>query len=247
MARILIEGGYIVSIGVRDHVIEDGIVAIVDDRIHYIGERSNFDASASNAEKTIPAKDRAVLPGLINTHIHLIGAHLKGVTMSHTRYHVAKRGYFLPMEKAYPKSINMSLGSDWCSNDLWQYMKLAILVPRTITGNVELLSGWDALEMATMGGARSLGMADEIGSLEAGKKADIILMEISRPSFRPIRAENLCSNLVYNATGTDVSDVYVDENPIVKDRGVMTIDRAEMNREVQHRAEAIWARAEKNF
>ena len=80
MARILIEGGYIVSIGVRDHVIEDGIVAIVDDRIHYIGERSNFDASASNAEKTIPAKDRAVLPRLINTHIHLIGAHLKGVT-----------------------------------------------------------------------------------------------------------------------------------------------------------------------
>ena len=97
-------------------------------------------------------------------------------------------------------------------------MKLAILVPRTITGNVELLSGWDALEMATMGGARSLGMADEIGSLEAGKKADIILMEISRPSFRPIRFKNLCSKLVYNATDTDVLDVYVDENPIVQDR-----------------------------
>ena len=126
-------------------------------------------------------------------------------------------------------------------------MKLAILMPRTITGNVEMLSGWDALEMATMGGARRLGMADEIGSLEAGKKADIILMEISRPAFRPIRVKNLCSNLVYNATDTDVLDVYVDENPIVKDRDVMTIDRAEMNREVQHRAEAIWARAEKNF
>lgn len=75
------------------------------------------------------------------------------------------------MEKAYPKSINMSLGSDWFSNDLWLYMNLAILVPRTITGNVEMLSGWDALEMATMGGARSLGMADEIGSLEAGKES----------------------------------------------------------------------------
>ena len=81
-----------------------------------------------------------------------------------------------------------------------------------------MLSGWDALEMATMGGARILGMADEIGSLEAGKKADIILMEISRPSFRPIRVKILSSYLVYNATGTDVSDVYVDENPIVQDR-----------------------------
>ncbi|MED6311673.1 MAG: hypothetical protein VX624_17485 [Pseudomonadota bacterium] len=39
--------------------------------------------------------------------------------MSHTRYHVVKGGYFLPMEKAYPKSINMSLGSYWCSNDPW--------------------------------------------------------------------------------------------------------------------------------
>ncbi len=46
-----------------------------------------------------------------------------------------------------------------------------------------MLSGWDALEMTAMGGARSLGMADETG---ARKKADIILMEISRPSFRPI-------------------------------------------------------------
>ena len=80
-----------------------------------------------------------------------------------------------------------------------------------------MLSGWYALEMATMGGARSLGMADEIGSLEAGKKADIILMKISRPSFRPIRVKNLCSNIVYNATDTDVLDVYVDENPIVQD------------------------------
>ncbi len=81
-----------------------------------------------------------------------------------------------------------------------------------------MLSGRDALEMATMGGACSLGMAHEIGSLEAGKKADIILMEISRPAFRPIRVINLCSNLVYNATDTDVLDVYVDENPIVQDR-----------------------------
>ena len=74
--------------------------------------------------------------------------------------------------------------------------------------------------MATMGGARSLGMAHEIGSLEAGKKADIILMEISRPAFRPIRVKNLCSNLVYNATDTDVLvlDVYVDENPIIQDQ-----------------------------
>ena len=181
MAQILIEGGYVVSIKVRDRIIEDGVVAIVDDRIHYIGERSNFDAPASNAEKTIPAKDRAVLPGLINTHIHLIGAHLKGVTMSHTRYHVVKGGYFLPTEKAYLKSI-MSLGSYWCSNDGHNEV-----ISRTITGNVEMLlvgMPW----RWRRGRRMQFGMADEIGSPEAGKKADII-GEISRPAFRPIRVK----------------------------------------------------------
>ena len=56
MARILIEGGYVVSIKVRDHVIEDGMVAIVDDRIHYIGERSNFDAPASMPKRRYQLK-----------------------------------------------------------------------------------------------------------------------------------------------------------------------------------------------
>ena len=51
----------------------------------------------------------------------------------------------------------------------------------------------------------------------------------------------------YNLIGADVSDIYVNGKPIVQDREVVTINRAEMNREAQHRAEAIWARAEKNF
>jgi 5-methylthioadenosine/S-adenosylhomocysteine deaminase len=126
-------------------------------------------------------------------------------------------------------------------------MRAAILIPRTVTGNVGMLSGYDALEMATMGGARGLGMENEIGSLEAGKKADVILVDVSRPWFMPIRLENFCSNLVYNASGGDVTDVFVDGRDIVRDREVVTIDRAEVFDQVQHRAERIWARAEKNF
>ena len=112
---------------------------------------------------------------------------------------------------------------------------------------IPALSGYDALEMATMSGARGLGMADEIGSLEAGKKADVILLDVSRPWLIPIRLENFCSNLVYNANGSDVTDVFVDGNDIVRDREVMTIDRLEVSKQVQRRAERIWARAEKNF
>ena len=170
-----------------------------------------------------------------------------GATLSHTSYHVAKRGYFPPMEKVYPAGINVALGSDWCSNDLWHYMRAAILVPRAQSGDVGMLSGYDALEMATLGGARGLGMEGEIGSLEAGKKADVILVDVSRPWTMPIRLENFCSNLVYNAGGSDVTDVFVDGQDIVRDREVVTIDRAEVFDQVQRRAERIWARAEKNF
>ena len=151
------------------------------------------------------------------------------------------------MEKVYGTAIIVALGSDWCSNDLWQFMKFAILIPRTLTGNVEMLSGWDALEMATMSGARGLGMAREIGSLEVGKKADIILVDVSRPWFRPIRQENFCSNLVYNASGADVTDVVVDGRCIVRNRDLTTVDLDQILNEVQGRAEAIWLRAENNF
>ena len=77
MARTVINAGYVVPIDERDRAIENGVVAIEDDRIIYVGEASGFDAIGFAADKTVSAKDRAILPGLINTHIHLIGAYLK--------------------------------------------------------------------------------------------------------------------------------------------------------------------------
>jgi 5-methylthioadenosine/S-adenosylhomocysteine deaminase len=98
-----------------------------------------------------------------------------GTNLSHTAFHVPKRGYFPPMEKVYAKGVEVSLGSDWCSNDLWKFMRAAILFPRVKTGDVGMMRGYDALRLATVGGARAVGMEDQIGTLEVGKKADIIL------------------------------------------------------------------------
>jgi len=170
-----------------------------------------------------------------------------GAHMSHTSYHVTKRGYFPPMELVYPAGVPVSLGSDWCSNDLWQYMRAAILTPRTITGDVAMMDGYGALELATLGGARALGMERDIGSLEPGKKADVILVDVSQPWLRPIRLENFASNLVYNANGADVTDVFVDGERIYADRQFTTVDQDAVLDELQGRAEAIWARAETKF
>jgi 5-methylthioadenosine/S-adenosylhomocysteine deaminase len=170
-----------------------------------------------------------------------------GMHISHTSYHVAKRGYFPPMEKVYAAGCSVAWGTDWCSNDLWRFMTMGILLPRARSGDARMLDGWRALHIATMGGARAVGMADEIGSLEAGKKADVILVDLDVPWCRPVRPENLPSNLVYNANGSDVTDVIVDGRIVVRDKKVLTVDAPAVLAETQARAERIWARADGVF
>jgi 5-methylthioadenosine/S-adenosylhomocysteine deaminase len=170
-----------------------------------------------------------------------------GTNLSHTAFHVPKRGYFPPMEKVYAKGVEVSLGSDWCSNDLWKFMRAAILFPRVKTGDVGMMRGYDALRLATIGGARAVGMEDQIGTLEVGKKADIILLDVTTPWCSPIRTENFITNIVFNANGSDVTDVFVDGKPVMQDREIKTVDRIAVLRECQQRAERLWRQAEKHW
>lgn len=166
-----------------------------------------------------------------------------GMNLSHTAFHTPKRGYFPPMEKVYAKGVHVSLGSDWCSNDLWKFMRSAILIPRVKTGNVGMMSGYAALRLATLGGAQALGMEDEIGSLEVGKKADIILVDVMTPWCNPIRIENLITNIVFNVNGSDVTDVFVDGHPVIQSCRVTTIDTQTILQDCQRCADRVWADA----
>ena len=162
---------------------------------------------------------------------------------SHTAYLVGKRAYYPPMDKFYASKVEVSLGTDWMSNDMFKVMRAAILLGRITTGDQALLDAWDALELATMGGARCLNMADEIGSLEAGKKADLILVDMRTPWVAPVRPENVVADLVYNANGSDVTDVMVDGRLVVENRRHADIDEAELIRDVQKMADTVWADA----
>jgi 5-methylthioadenosine/S-adenosylhomocysteine deaminase len=166
-----------------------------------------------------------------------------GAHMSHTAYLVGKRGYFPPMQALYAKGASIALGSDWLSNDMFKIMRAAILLARQQAGSVGVVDGPKVLELATMGGARALGMAHEIGSLEAGKKADLILVDLETPWVNPIRPQQLVSNLVYNANGSDVTDVFVDGRQVVANRKPATIDLGEARRQCQATSEALWQRA----
>ena len=165
-----------------------------------------------------------------------------GMNLSHTAFHTPKRGYFPPMPKVYDKGVSISFGSDWCSNDLWKFMRAGIEIPRVMSGDVGLVTAYDALRAATLGGARALGLEKDIGSLDVGKKADIILVDVTTPWCNPIRLQNFITNIVFNANGSDVTDVFVDGRHIVADRDVKTVDRRAVIGDCQARAQRVWSK-----
>jgi cytosine/adenosine deaminase-related metal-dependent hydrolase len=170
-----------------------------------------------------------------------------GACMSHTAFLVGKRGYYPPMDRIYPSGMKVSLGTDWLSNDMFQVMRSAIVIPRAVFKDVGIRTAVDVLRMATIGGARCLGMESEIGSLEVGKKADVILVDLRKAWMQPLRGENLISNLVYNANGGDVSDVFVDGEHLVSGGRYLRFDEGELFDEAQKVADDVWSRSKYLF
>jgi len=169
--------------------------------------------------------------------------HDSGACMSHTAYLVGKRGYYPPMDKIYRSGMSVALGSDWLSNDMFQVMRSAIVIPRALFHDVGIRTAADVLRMATYDGARCLGLADQIGSLETGKKADVVLVDLRKAWCQPLRTQNLVATLVYNANGGDVTHVFVDGELLVDAGRLTRFDEQELFVEAQAVAESVWARS----
>ncbi len=116
-----------------------------------------------------------------------------------------------PVAEFQSAGITIALGTDGAASnnrlDLLSEMRLAALVGKTRAGDAAAIGAEDALHMATLGGARALGLADEIGSIENGKWADLICVDLARCNSQPVY--NAVSQLVYAATADQVSDVWV--------------------------------------
>jgi 5-methylthioadenosine/S-adenosylhomocysteine deaminase len=129
------------------------------------------------------------------------------------------------------RGINMGLGTDGFagsnnSADLVQEMALASKLQKVTRMDPEVLPARDALAMATIVGARALGMEDRIGSLEPGKLADMIAVSLEGSNGVPIY--DIYSAFVYALKATDVSDVMVNGRAIVRDGRITTLNAAEI-------------------
>ncbi len=123
-----------------------------------------------------------------------------------------------PIPQMLRKGINVSLGSDGapCNNnlDIFTDMRLAALIHKPANG-VKSITAENVFDMATINGARTLGMEDKIGSLEAGKLADLVVLDLNQVSTVP--ADNFYSQIVYSASSKNVVEVMVDGEWVVRD------------------------------
>jgi len=146
-----------------------------------------------------------------------------------------------PVAKMLRLGLAVGLGTDGpagSNNDfnLFEEMDLAAKLQKVTTGDPQALPARQALEMATLLGARALGLEKETGSLETGKRADLITVRLDQPNAVPLY--NVYSQIVYALKGGDVRDVMVNGRLVVRDRQALTLDA----RQVLAKAKELGAR-----
>ncbi|ANB03334.1 TRZ/ATZ family hydrolase [Ectothiorhodospira sp. BSL-9] len=141
---------------------------------------------------------------------------------------------FCPVHALMEAGVNVALGTDGSASnndlDMFGEMRTAALLAKGVSGNAAALPAHTALRMATLNGARALGLADEIGSLTPGKSADMVAVNLgeleSQPVYDPV------SHLVYAVARHQVSDAWVAGRPLLRDRQLTTIDDTQLRQRI---------------
>lgn len=133
---------------------------------------------------------------------------------------------FAPIPEMLEKNINVCLGTDGAASNnslnMFHEMSILALIHKGTHRNPQCVSASDVFRIATINGARALGMSDQIGTLEAGKKADIAILNLNTPSMCP--NNNPISTLSYSANGSEVDTVIINGEITMEHRKVLTMD-----------------------
>lgn len=139
--------------------------------------------------------------------------------------------------------IRLGIGTDGCSSsndlDMWQSMRQAALLARLVSGDPTTAPATDIVRAATIEGARALGLADLIGSVEVGKRADLILLDLEQPHLTP--RHDIAALLVFAAGRGDVTDVLVDGEVVIRDRRSTRLDHRPLLAAARARTAALGA------
>lgn len=148
-----------------------------------------------------------------------------------------------PIPKLMAAGITVGLGTDGASSnndlDLLAEMKSASFLQKVATMDPTVLPAYTSLELATINGAKVLRLDQEIGTLEPGKKADIILFDFEQPHLYP--QHDIFAHLTYAAQSADIKTVIIDGKILMKDRKMVALDEEKIMHEAQKRAFALAA------
>jgi 5-methylthioadenosine/S-adenosylhomocysteine deaminase len=135
-----------------------------------------------------------------------------------------------PVPQLLAQGITVGLGTDGCASnnnlDLFEEMDTTAKLHKVGAMDPTVLDAVTAVKMATLSGAKALGMAERIGSLEVGKKADVIVLDTHKPHLTPMY--NPYSHLVYAAKGSDVSHSLINGKLVLEDRKLLSLDLEEV-------------------
>ncbi len=172
--------------------------------------------------------------------LHTLGAHCVHVDDADIELMVEKNLYpvnnptsnlklaggFAPIDKMLKAGLKVSLGTDGASSNnnlnMFEEIHLAAIINKAVNGDAVSVPAHTALEMATINGAKALAWDAEIGSLEEGKKADLILIDTDKSHFYP--RHNFISAMAYSAQGSDVDTVIVNGKILMEKRIIKTLD-----------------------
>ncbi len=174
---------------------------------------------------------------LTKSEVNLFGK--RGVRVAHCPVSNMKlaSGGTAPIPEMLDAGVPVGLGTDGpASNnglDMFDTMKMTALVHKNARWDPTIMNAQRVLDMATLEGARCIGREKDLGSIETGKRADLVLLDTRDPNMVPIhRKETVVSDLVYSANGQNVDTTIVDGKPLMTNRRFQKLDQEKINEEV---------------
>lgn len=150
-----------------------------------------------------------------------------------------------PVPAMLRAGVRVGLGTDGASSnnnlDLLEEARLAAFLHKLANNDPTVIPAGQALAMATIGGAKAMGMDSDIGSLEPGKKADVILLDVNKPHMYP--KHDLTSHVIYSASASDVTTVIIDGKLVMENGVLVDVDEQEILRKAEEKAKALVAKA----
>lgn len=224
--------------------------------VHLHASENRDQAEASLARHGVTPIEVLRRTGILDTDVLI--AHGSGIldrdlpllasAPGRTAVATAPRGYLkfawpttTPVRALHDLGIPVGLATDGAASnnslDVWESMALTALIQKSTTGDPRWLTSRQALHHASLQSARAVGLGDAVGSIAPGRRADIILVDLTGPHTQPVH--DLAATLVHSARSSDVRTTIVDGRVLMRDRELLTIDVGAVVRELGERMPAL--------